>query len=121
LTAGVLAFGPAALLLVLGDSTAAVVAVVFGLVMVTVGALVYPGPHPVRVALVGQRQRLPTYRNPGGHRRTLSIALVVLATAGSLSIVLNVLMGESEFGSVASLIVGIGAGCVLVYRMPRRP
>ena len=117
LTAGVLVFGPAALLLVIGDSTAAVVAVVFGLVMVTVGGLVYPGPHPVRTLL--GRPRHPDLRQPGRHRRTLSIALVVLASAGSLSIVINLLMGEVALGSIASLIVALGAGCLLVYRLPR--
>jgi len=115
-TVGIIVLCPGALLLVLGDLTAAVAAVIFGIVLVLVGAWLYPGDHPVQ-KLVGHRQARPTDHD--GIRRNLAIALIVLATAGSLSLVTALIMGEVPIALAASLIVSVCTGYLLMHRVDR--
>lgn len=110
-TAGIIVFGPAALLLVLGETPAAVVAFVFGITMVLALPRWYPGDHPIR-KLVGHRQ--PDREHLGRGRGSLSFVLGVLAIAGSLSVVTKLLIGEVPLGLVASLTVALCAGYLLV-------
>jgi xanthine/uracil permease len=113
---GIIVLCPGALLLALGDLTAAVAAVIFGIVLVLVGAWLYPGDHPVQ-KLVGHRQAGPT--DLDGTRRNLAIALIVLATAGSLSLVTALIMGKVAIALAASLIVSVCSGYLLMRRMDR--
>ena len=115
-TAGLIVLGPAALLLVLGDLGAAVVALLFGIVLVLAGARLYPGDHPVQ-KVVGRRHPDPTHLD--GIRRRLSIALLALATAGSLSLVTALIMGEVPIALAALLIVSVCSGYLLMRRIDR--
>ena len=116
-TAGFIVLGPAALLLVLGDLVPAVVALLFGIVLVLASAWLYPGDHPVQ-KLVGHRH--PDATHPGGIRRSLSIALIALATGGSLSLVIALIMDEFPIALAASLIVALCTGYLLMHRLDRR-
>lgn len=90
-TAGFIVLDPAALLLVLGDLAPAVVALLFGIVLVLASAWLYPGDHPVQ-KLVGHRH--PDRTHAVGIRRSFSIAPIALATGGSLSLVIALIIDK---------------------------